>query len=509
MPKKPKLEKLGITEEVAEDIQALFQLPDLSAAVQSILRGWLSLRRYIAKRGGRKPLSRFESITEEEFTYLQRLLAQFEKEFANNPEFSQAVVLASTKGATYDRTFFRSIRLYGASRGYSILYPWHLFVEVRHNDDTALLESVIHNLLRYSSLRNLPNFIDLFMESRISTPAKRSLLAINYLQALTNPFFATSKHQFPSQADLVQILGCSEKAIARIEKVSWYLNVVNPQYLVNMGKLGFQGFRVIHEESLPAALQPFTLRTYPLYRQEFASILYLPVTSDLMELLPQDKVYELDCYQISYNLEQLHVKPEGSWHQPMRLLAEEKKAIAPPPGGICFNLEPLTIPSPRPLIDFEIIDQVQLVASGYYKPLADSLEISEVYLVNRVQELLHDKIIAPFYFITRIGLTTSMLLAYEGTTAETVGFRNNLLAFPYVELFSGPEGGIAIVKLPPAWTGSFLKDVAYLRQKGFDMWAVLSSPVLSRWGIPLAQLARKEEFFGILWDAKDLGVSTT
>ncbi|MFQ5980190.1 MAG: hypothetical protein ACE5OZ_18815 [Candidatus Heimdallarchaeota archaeon] len=73
----------------------------------------------------------------------------------------------------------------------------------------------------------------------------------------------------------------------------------------------------------------------------------------------------------------------------------------------------------------------------------------------------------------------------------------NLLVLPYVELFSGSQGGIAIVKLPAAWTGRFQKDVMNLRKKGYDIWTVVSAPVVSRWGIPLADIVRKDAFFGL------------
>ncbi|MFW9917047.1 MAG: hypothetical protein ACFFGZ_15685 [Candidatus Thorarchaeota archaeon] len=503
MTKKSNLERIELNDPLGTDLRTLFQLSDLSAPVQRILEGWLNIRRFIAKQGGSQSISKFQSVTEEEFTYLERLSNQFRTEFARNAEFQEAAAPQAMKGESYDRMFFRSVRLYGRLKGRSFLFPWTFFVEVRHNDDSPFLQAVIHNLARYSSHRQLLDFVDFCVACREQMMVNRTPLSVKYLQALTDPSFSTTLHHFPNQADFMRVLSCSEKAIRKIEKVFWYLGVSSPRYLVNMGQLGFQAFRVRHEEPLAPQLDPFTLRTYVLDRREWLSVVYLPITSDLLDLLPQPNLLELDRYQIIQNFEKLHHKADESWKTPLRLLEEDSEMIAPSIGELTFGLSPESVPKPRPQIDFALLDQIQLVASGYYASLADTLGISEAYLIERMKQLLEQKIISPFYVIRRIGLTDGLLVAFEGPPGETGRFMSNLLAFPYVELFSGPQGGNAIVKLPPTWTGIFLNDVMACRKRGLDVWAMVSSPTISRWGIPLAPLAHQDEFFGILWDSHE------
>ncbi|MFQ5980455.1 MAG: hypothetical protein ACE5OZ_20145 [Candidatus Heimdallarchaeota archaeon] len=80
------------------------------------------------------------------------------------------------------------------------------------------------------------------------------------------------------------------------------------------------------------------------------------------------------------------------------------------------------------------------------------------------------------------------------------GLISNLFAFPYAEVFAGENGGNVTIKIPPAWTPQVFRDVLHLRREGYDIWAVMCAPVISRWGIPLAELAKNyDQFFGWQW----------
>jgi DNA-binding Lrp family transcriptional regulator len=487
---------------VARDVKSLSALVGLSPVVQEIMTEWIAIRKFFAARTEKKMLlSYFKAVSEEERIFLTRLLERFEIQFKDDPELMDTTAPSTTEDIIYERAILRSIRLWGKSRGFSFLFPWQLFVEVRHNDDTPLLKAIIHNLTRFPRFRNLPAFIDLLSSSLGESRVKYSPLAVQYVTLLTDLHFGTAKHQFPTQQDLAGALGCTQEALSKIERGFTYLSVIEPRYLVNMGKLGFQAMRILHATPLPRNFQPFTLRTYPMDRETSLSVLYLPLGSILKKQLPEGKISPLHHYRISRTFEQLHPKPDQSWLHPVRLRGEYAEIVPPPRRGIWFDLTPDPGSAHRSMVDFRILDQIQLITSGTYAALADIVGMSEKHLRRRVDALLADDVIAPFYFIARIGLTANLLMTFEGDEAdpEVEAFINNLLAFPYAEVFSGSAGGNAILKVPATWTNKVLLDILELRRAGLDVWGVISSPLLSRWGIPLAALALEDEFFGIQW----------
>ncbi|MFQ5977887.1 MAG: hypothetical protein ACE5OZ_07160 [Candidatus Heimdallarchaeota archaeon] len=484
-----------------KEIKSLCKLKDLSNIVKEILMGWVAIRKFLKdSRQPGKAFPSFHDITGEEITFLKGTRSHFETQAKNDLEFAQAV--APSQSTTYDRVVYHSIRLYGTTKGHSLLFPWHIFIEVRLTDDSGLLQTLIDDLAKFSKFRALSNFVDLLIASRAKIQVRRTNLSVQYLQTLVDPHFGTSLYQFPKQLDFAKTLGCSREAIKQIDTVYSNLGVIQPHYLVNMSKLGFHCFRVVHQEPLPASFQPFTLRTYLLCRDSFLSIIWLPPTADLLHQLSSGKTSELTHYWIARNFDQLHAKPEKSWQAPNRLLGETK-LIRPPQRGIWFTLTPNPNPGPRSLLDFSLMDQLQLAEPEIYEKLADTYGISEKFVRERLQVLLQEEVVAPFYFVIRIGLNANILVTFEGSERCTEALRNDLLAFPYAEMFFGPEGGKAILKIPEAWIATLLEDVMRLRSEGLDIWAIYAAPIISRWGIPLAEIVQKDEFFGIWWVAEE------
>lgn len=498
MPQQSQTKEKNVHLRFKTEIQTLLQLPNFSITVQEILRGWLAIRNYLLQEKlYRLPLSNIRAIKSAEYQFLDRIVNRFEVAVAKDAEFQRAV--ASTRESVQDRQTYHSIRLYGQSQGMSLLHPWLIYYEARHNDDVALLQTIINHLTKFPNLRRLPQFVDFFVTTLIRSPVKRSILSVQYLRALLDLHYATREHQFPTQVDLHKIVGCSERTVLNFETAYTQLSVVQPRYLVNMGRLGFHTVRVVHQESLPAFSEPFVLRTYPLDRTTFVSILYLPSSSDLLDHLP-GQIAELTTYRIARNLDQLNYKPEKSWPLPNRLLGDSAR-VRPPRRGIWNDLIPNPNPPARTLTEFKMLDQIQLLSPGVYTVLADSLDVSEKLVRLHLCALLQDKVISPFYNIDRIGLESTLLVVYNGAGPEIEALENDLLSFPYTEMFSGPTGGNIILKMPTPWTLPFFDDANCLQEQGLDLWATRSYPKIARWGIPLADLVQNDEFFGTHWVA--------
>ncbi|MFW9917843.1 MAG: hypothetical protein ACFFGZ_19760 [Candidatus Thorarchaeota archaeon] len=497
MPKDELIKANTIHNVYKEEVNSLLRLPGFSNVVKEILKAWLRIRLFLMKKKRLNvAVSSFQTIKKDELNYLDQLANQMMALFENDSDFLQA--LDQSPSSSYDRMMFRSIRLYGSALGYSLVYPWHIFMEVRHNNDLILLKKIIDNLSQFPSLRRLSAFVDFFLVSLERTAVKRTDYAVKYLQILIDPYFSTAKHLFPTKTDIARAINCSENTVSQFETVYSYLVAVQPRYLVNMGTLGFETIGIIHKASLRPLFDSFLLRMYPYSPNFYLSVFCLPPSSGLLEELPEGNVFHLTRYRIIRNFHQLHAKPEKSWRVANRLLGDGA-AITPPKRGIWFSLDPTPNPAPRYLIDFSIIDQVQLVTPGVYADLAASLGISEKHVRRQIEKLLQDEIMMPFYLIIRIGLNTNMLIVFRGSEDETSPLINDLLRFPYIELFSGPEGGIAILKLPEGWVPTLLEDMMHLRNNGLDVWTTLSYPKIARWGIPLTPIARKDDFFGLQW----------
>ncbi|MFX0114763.1 MAG: hypothetical protein ACFFB3_09455, partial [Candidatus Hodarchaeota archaeon] len=297
-----------------KESDSVFQLSDLSNVVKGILRGWLDIRHFLTKDSASKTrLSKFEPISEEERIYLNDLLKKFESKFQQELEFLEATKQQSPESFSYHRAVFQSVRLYGKRKGHNLVFPFNLFIECRYNDDDPLLQMIIRDLVRFPVLRQLPTFIDHFLVCRRKTRVTRSPLAVKYVQALVDLHYGSTQHGFPTQADVAEDIGCSERTIHNLQNTYSYLGVIAPRYLANMGKLGFKCVRITHKDPLGSELSPFTLRTALLDRNEFVSVLYLPPVFTKDDSVLLENFLELKTYQIARNFEQLHARPEKSW----------------------------------------------------------------------------------------------------------------------------------------------------------------------------------------------------
>ncbi|MFQ5978061.1 MAG: hypothetical protein ACE5OZ_08030 [Candidatus Heimdallarchaeota archaeon] len=474
-------------ETLKKDVRALSQHPNMSPIVLEIMKDWIKIREFQFPRISKFAFSNFRSIHPKEFDYIARLVNKFITQFENDPEFEQAFV-AQTRN--FDRRAYRSVRLAGKKKGHMLVFPYMIFMEERLNSSSSrILSEIIHTLNKNPSYRNLPEFIDLVISCRTTQRIRLSALAVDYLKCLTDLRFATPVHGFPSQQDIVQRLGCTDRSVSKLQNFFTYLEVVTSRYLVNYARLGFAGFQLLHKKALPAAFRPFTLRTYLIGRNTYLSIVYLPPNSALVEDFPPGKVSELVKYSFSRNLEQLHHKKEDSFKFPVRFTQAAMMDRTPGEWGVTFDLAERKVASSYSLTDLKLLDQLIVTVSSYHD-LALSIGIAESYLIDRFTRLLHEKVITPFYSISRIGLTGKIVVIFEGTASEIRKITAGLLHFPHVELFLTQGDGAAALRVPPHWIPPLYEDIIALREE-LNIYGLLYHSILSRWGIPLAEQAQK------------------
>ncbi|MFQ5980208.1 MAG: hypothetical protein ACE5OZ_18905 [Candidatus Heimdallarchaeota archaeon] len=490
-------------ERLKKDVRALSQLPDISPIILEIMKDWIKIREYHFPRAGRFAFSNFRTILPKEYDYMARFVSKLETHFQNDPEFDQALV---SQSRSFDRKVFRSIRLAGKRKGHTLAIPYVIFMEERLNPSSGhILREIIYNLNRNPSYRKLPEFIDLLFTCRKAQRVRLSEISTDFLKSLTDLSFATTGHGFPSQQDIIHRLGCTDRTASNIQNFLMYLEVITSRYLVNYTRLGFTGFMIFHKTVLPTAFNPFTLRTYLIERNTYLSIIFLPPNSALVEEFPPGRLSELLRYNFSRNFEQLHYKEGISFKFPVRLSKSSIADITPGDWGINFDLTRRTAVSSYSITDLKLLDQLIVTASSY-QDLALSIESSESYLKERFVKLYNEKIMEPFYFIDRIGLTNKILVIFEGTSTETRKIADALLNFPHVELFLTQEVGVAVLKVPSHWSATLYDDIISLREE-YDIYGMLYHPILSRWGIRLADQAQKTDFFGLEWEEDETQAS--
>jgi hypothetical protein len=430
-------------------------------------------------------------LTNEELIILDGYRYRLENKFSDSPHLEKSEM---------DTRTFRSVRLFGSSKGFSLLFPWHLYLEARYGAAKQLLAQAVRNLAHFPSLRDLPSFIEYIARARLNHSVPLTRTAVRILRVLANPPQSDTLHGHPTYEALARAANCSERSVTNFMTLFYQRTVVSPRYLVDMGQLGFNCWQIEHEMDLPEELQGFVLRNFPLCPERMLSVFYLPHDFPIDEAAEFGEITALQNYRINWNLGQLHWNSEERWCEPIRLLGEYEGAIGIHRPAINFSFKGNSFPKRLTKTDFALLDQLQLISPGTYDKLALNLGLKRVYVAERVAFLVANKLAFLYYNLNRINLTSIIAVKWGANGRWNEGLVDNLLAFPYAETFVGRQGGMAVLKVSPAWTSQILTDIMRLRNEGYDLWGLMAAPRIARWGLPLAELADKyDQFFEWQW----------
>jgi hypothetical protein len=430
-------------------------------------------------------------LTDEELMILDGHRYRFENKFSESPHLEKTEMDAQT---------FRSVRLFGSAKGFSLLFPWHLYVETRYGAAKQLLAQTVRNLAHFPSLRDLPPFVEYVARARLNYSVPLTRTAVRILRVLANPPDSDTLHGQPTYEALARAANCSERSVTNFMTLFFQRTVVSPRYLVDMGQLGFNCCQIEHAMDLPEKLQGFVLRSFPLYPERMLSVLYLPHDFPTDEVAGFGEITPLQSYRIHWNLGQLHWNSEERWREPVRLLGEYEGAIGMLRPAINFSFKSYSSPKRLTKTDFALLDQLQLIAPGTYDELALNLGVKRRNVAERIAFLVANKFAFPYYNLNRINLTSVIAVKWGANGSWNEGLVNNLRTFPYAETFVGRQGGMAVLKVPPAWTSQILTDIMRLRNEEYDIWGLMAAPQIARWGLPLTELVDKyDQFFEWQW----------
>ncbi len=469
------------------NLQGVLRLPNLNQTVRYILEEWIAMIQQVSDRApNQSPI-----LTDEEFIVLDGYRYRFENEFSDSLHLVKNEI---------DTQTFRSIRLFGSAKGFSLLFPWHLYLEARYGAAKQLLTQTVRNLAHFPSLRDLPAFIEFIARARLNHSVPLTRTAVRILCVLANPPQSDTSYGQLTYEAIARAAKCSERSVTNFMTLFYQRTVVSPRYLVDMSQLGFNCWQIEHTMNLPDELQGFVLRSFPLCPERMLSILYLPQAFPIDDVAEFGEIAALQNYRINWNLGQLHWHSEERWREPVRLLGEYEGVMGMPRPAINFLFQSDSFPKRLTKSDFALLDQLQLISSGTYDELSLNLGLKRSYVAERIAFLVANEIAFPYYNLNRFGLTSIIAVKWGANGRWNEGLVDNLLAFPYAETFAGRQGGMAVLKVPPAWTSQILTDIMRLLNEGYDVWGVISAPQIARWGLPLAELVdRYDQFFEWQW----------
>ena len=176
----------------------------------------------------------------------------------------------------------------------------------------------------------------------------------------------------PENKSFAEILDVSTRTIIRRLKVLNLLQIVQTNYFVDMGKLGYETILYVHENPFPKNFRDYLLLSGNLDLGTF-SIVQIPSTQIAIQSSLQEKLSLLISHPLtertsSWNLNSL-TKGNEMWKRPPSFFfANPKLEVRNPSPDMEMSLEP-TFDSFRPLTraDFKILDF--LVREGSFKNL--------------------------------------------------------------------------------------------------------------------------------------------
>jgi len=308
------------------------------------------------------------------------------------------------------------------------------------------------------------------------------LKTYQYLEEQRPTFYKDPTHQdFASEVDV------SVRTVIRRMTVLRLLQMVQPLYFLDMGKLGYETTLFIHSDPVPKAFEKYLLFSVNLVLGNF-SLIQMPYKNAKLMLALQDQLDILLSTNMkrrtsSWNLTGLSTGEEIWTNPPSFLFSSPDISLITPSPRMDFSLEPAFDPfrSLTPA-DFKILDF--LTTTGTFrtvKHLSQSIKISYPQITQRLQEYEQARLILKTnqFFNIGLDLTISFFISTEDTK---IPWLQHFLTFPKVDVFScqdkdTPNYYFGYLKLPNKWIKPFSRQVDLVRNEyGAKFYYKIMSP---------------------------------
>ncbi|MHA2368538.1 MAG: winged helix-turn-helix transcriptional regulator [Candidatus Hodarchaeales archaeon] len=458
-------------------------------AIKHLLAAWHEMSTFSSQE--RKKTTKNGLLGATDYRWLEKEAQHFWEAFGDRSEVAWDDVHWHSK---------RSVRIHGGKTGWSILYPWSLYVDSLRGWGEEVRNDLTRKMTLIPKLQQLPAFIELLARQRLSNPFPLKPTIVKVIQALAKvkTYPSSPKYALPTNDDLERVVNAKKRAIQDAMHYLSIHSIYDPIYLINYAKLGFDGVLVEHSHELPAHLLPYTVRSREIFWDWTISIIYFPRLSKELKSPAFDSFARqtdpLTSYQFTWNLEGLTVKARDRWLAEASLFQEP----TPPPRGLVFDLQPRESPT---LTEFDVKLLDLLLATPYTsEALANALNVADGTVTTRINRFIEAGIVTGWPRLHRLGLDHFLVLYCElGSFKEPDGLIRNLQAFPRCELFRGTKTAYASIVIPHKWANNLLQEAAILRDEGHRICISHAKPKIARWGIPLEPLWLPPDFLGQRW----------
>lgn len=305
-------------------------------------------------------------------------------------------------------------------------------------------------------------------------------------------------YKSPSRHDYASHTTVSTRTVFRRLTTLNLLQVMIPNFFLDMGKLGYETNLFVHSNPFPKKFEKNLLFSADLIVSTF-SIVQMPYnhTKEIVEL--QDQLDLLTSYNMtqrvsSWNLSGLSIGEDPWKKSPPLLYGEPAISIITPQPRMDLSLRPTFDPfrklSPA---DIKILEFV--TTTGNFKnitKLSKSINISSGVVSERLNEYSNNNLLIKMNQFFNVGLDLSVFFFVSSETDE-IPWLQHFSTFPKVDVFHSqsekPYTYFGYLKMPNKWIKPFARKVDLIK-RDFGVkfyYKIASSTDHVKWGILLSK----------------------
>ncbi|NHJ02682.1 MAG: hypothetical protein EAX86_11130 [Candidatus Heimdallarchaeota archaeon] len=276
------------------------------------------------------------------------------------------------------------------------------------------------------------------------------------------------------QSTAADDIGISLRTLQRRMNVIQLMQLVQSDFTLDMGRLGYETFLLIHQNPFPKEFMKYLLLSIDLTMATF-SIVQLPYHETNVFISLQDQMKNTVFQPMlnrtqSWNLTNLS-PGEDQWQiAPSFLHATPTVEIITPSPDISQSLEPTFNPF-RPLTpaDIKILDFLTIEGSfRNLKDLSKTINVSVPQISTRLDEYDKSSLLLKTHQFFNIGLDLSVFL-FVSTETKDIHWPQHFLSFPKCDIFlqdrESPYYYFGYLKMPNKWIKPFARKVDKVKKE--------------------------------------------
>jgi DNA-binding Lrp family transcriptional regulator len=369
---------------------------------------------------------------------------------------------------------FSSIVINWQNRG-SILFPLYLVTYEICYHRKNLIDIYVNKILTKETQPTQENLFEFLFPILTNFPVPLSVIDISILKAYQG--FAKNSSPLKNfnviQSSFAEDFDVSLRTLQRRMSVIRLMQLVQSDFMLDMGRLGYETTLFIHQDSFPKEIEKYLLLSTDLTMATF-SLTQIPYNKTDVIISLQNKmtnsVSQTMTYRTSsWNLTGL-VPGEDHWQSTPPLLHGDPtvKFISPSPDCL-QSLEP-TFKSFRPLTpaDIKILDFLTIQGSfRSLKDLSKTIGVSVSQISKRLDEYEAERLLLKTHQYFNIGLDLTVFV-FISTETKDIPWTQHFLSFPKSDVYSqdkeSPYYYFGYLKMPSKWIKPFARKIDRIKK---------------------------------------------